>query len=149
MLESADIKQLVENNNKNLRGAVAKTEQFLELLKWPYLSYKMGNDQEKREMMKITTSNFTADGKNLLIKLNKPFEMVYEHRADRYGGPTLAASRTLSALLSQLVKYFEGSADSWSLKDRLGNVSSLILDQPIVKTPKTIGPIDLPFSSSD
>lgn len=62
-LENSDIKRELENNGTDLSNAVAKTEQFLELLKWPYLSYKLGNEYERRDLMKIATSNFIAEGK--------------------------------------------------------------------------------------
>jgi hypothetical protein len=80
--------------------------EFLELVKSVYLSYKSANEQEKREMVQISTSNFTAKGKSLSIKLKKPFQTVFERPSVPVGSPTLATSRTLSALLRELLKYF-------------------------------------------
>jgi DNA invertase Pin-like site-specific DNA recombinase len=81
-------------------------KEFLELLKSVYLSYKLASEYEKREMLQITTSNFVAEGKTVSIKLKKPFQIVLERPRIPIGSPTRATSRTLSALLRELLKYF-------------------------------------------
>ena len=81
-------------------------EKFLELLKSAYSSYKKATDGQKREMIKITTSNLFAEGKSLKIKLEKPFQIVADRLLVPSGVPRRAATRTLSALLKQLLKFF-------------------------------------------
>ncbi|MBK8464944.1 MAG: recombinase family protein [Chloracidobacterium sp.] len=95
------------NDADNESGVMTeKLEEFLELLKQPYLSYKNGNDREKRELARIVSSNFVADGNNLLIKLNIPFDLVHSRPRVPFGGPTLATYRTFQKLYKQLFDFF-------------------------------------------
>lgn len=114
MIEQSGVREKLQNDLQDPNAVFEKLNKFLELSKLAYLSYKLGTDDEKQEMVKIATSNLTADGKNVSIKLKKPFQMVFERDVVPVGSPRLAASRTFSALLSQLMKYFENSSISLS-----------------------------------
>lgn len=84
-----------------------KIEQFLELVNNAYSSYKMANEIEKRELIKIITSNSIANGKTVLFKLNMPFEIVVKRPELPGGSPQRGEDRTLLALLSELTEYFK------------------------------------------
>lgn len=84
-----------------------RVEDFLELINDAYLSYKMANYEEKRELTKTIASNFVVNGKKVLIKANYPFQVVLEHRKMADGRPPRETARTLSAILSQLKDYFK------------------------------------------
>ncbi|MBK9214621.1 MAG: recombinase family protein [Chloracidobacterium sp.] len=85
---------------------MSELKKFLELAKSAYLSFKSANDEEKRELVKTVTSNITAKDKTLSIKLNSPFDKVFERHSGPGGCPFRDTSRTLSASLSQLLKFF-------------------------------------------
>lgn len=110
ILKQKEIDEKLEAKSRGDADWHKQFEEFLELLKSVYLSYKSGNEEEKREMVKITFSNCTAEGKSLLIKLKKPLQTVLERERCPIGSPTLATTRTLSALISQLLKYFKTEA---------------------------------------
>ena len=85
---------------------LVKVREFLELSNHAYLSYKMANREEKRELIENITSNLTVAGKRLMPKLNLPFQMVIERQGVTAGRPSRYTARTLSRLLDQLCDYF-------------------------------------------
>ncbi len=90
----------------NSEQVIARLMQFLELAKSAYLSYKAANDAERRELVKITISNFTVDGNSLSVKLNSPFDKIAARHDGPDGCPIRDTSRTKSALLRQLFGFF-------------------------------------------
>lgn len=85
---------------------LAQVEKFLELVNSAYESYKLATAEERRELVRMITSNLEVEGKNLIVKLNYPFEIVVDRMKVMVGGPQRDVARTLSALLSQLCEYF-------------------------------------------
>ena len=71
VLKQQDIREQLKSLNTGNQKSLEEFNKFLELLKSVYLSYKKGKPEEKREMVKITFSNCTAEGKFLSIKLKK------------------------------------------------------------------------------
>lgn len=97
---------------KNGDYAVAnELNEFLELLKSVYLSYESAEPEERREIVKIVVSNCSVEGKKVAVKLNLPFQIVADRARFPAGSPLLATTRTVSALLSQLLKYFKSQAN--------------------------------------
>jgi hypothetical protein len=71
--EKEDIhNQILTQNNYLLQ----KTKNFLELSKSLINLYKTGNPEEKVELIKTVTSNFSVDGKNLEIATRLPFQLL-------------------------------------------------------------------------
>lgn len=98
---------------------LAQVEKFLELVNSAYESYKLATVEERRDLVRMLTSNLEVERKNLIVKLNYPFEIVVDRLKVIDGGPQRDVTRTLSALLSQLCDYFcknelmlEASADN-------------------------------------
>jgi DNA invertase Pin-like site-specific DNA recombinase len=110
VLKQKEIREKLEAKSGIEDETGKEFEDFLELLKSVYLSYKKGNDEEKRELVKITFSNCTAEGKSLSIKLKKPFQTVLERETFPVGSPTLATSRTFRDLFRKLLHYFKNQA---------------------------------------
>ena len=90
----------------SFREIPEKLRSFLELANSAYSSYKSANEVERRELVDIVVSNFRADGKKLLIKLNSPFDKVAARHAGPVGCPIRDTFRTIRALLSELMDYF-------------------------------------------
>lgn len=105
--EEQAIKEQLTNLDQDQDGIIKKIEQFLELVNNAYSSYKLANDAEKRELVRIVTSNSTVNGKCVLFKLNMPFQVIAERQQLPRGSPQRGEDRTLSALLSQLTEYFK------------------------------------------
>jgi DNA invertase Pin-like site-specific DNA recombinase len=114
VVEESKLRDELANSDAIQKDALMRAEQFLELLNRSYLSYKWGNKEEKREMVKIATSNFLVKGKKVLIKLNLPFEMVVNRTSVPGGGPQRDVPRTLASLLEKLIEYFQHSSISKS-----------------------------------
>ena len=112
VIERSGITKKLSDLDQNTAGLEEDLMKFLELSKTAYLSYESGNYDEKREMLGIMSSNFIAEGKNLSIKLNSPFDLLLERSTVRSGGPFLDASRTLAELFSKLLRHFQLQAIS-------------------------------------
>lgn len=107
VIEQQQIKQNLERIEQGADEIIKQVEEFLELSNKAYLSYELGEPTEKRELVKITTSNFIAEQTFILIKLKKPFEMIAERERLPIGSPQLATTRTLQELWKKLFKYFQ------------------------------------------
>jgi hypothetical protein len=106
-LEQRTLRERLQSFQQTEDDVLQKLKEFLELSNSAYLSYKRANDEEKRELAKIVTSNFSVRQKNVLVKLNYPFQIIVNRRSVPHGGAHRTVPRTLSALVSQLVSYFD------------------------------------------
>ncbi len=118
IIEQQQIKQNLERIKQGADEIIKQVEEFLELSNKAYLSYELGEPTEKREMVKITTSNLIAEQKYVLIKLKKPFEMIAERERLPVGSPQLATSRTLKKVWKKLFSYFKEPANSKTPADQ-------------------------------
>jgi len=80
---------------------------FLELAGDAYLGYKTGDLAEKREFLRIVTSNRTLTGKSLDISLVPPFRQVAERFLNSNGGAFRNQARTWTKLLATLGKFLD------------------------------------------
>ena len=110
ILKQQEIKEKIQSISTNNTDIFKEFDEFLELLKSAYSSYKLGSGEQKREMVQITFSNCTAEGKSLIIKLKKPLQVVLEREKFPVGSPRLATDRTLRKLYSDLFQYFNNQA---------------------------------------
>jgi site-specific DNA recombinase len=105
-IEQLQTKQQLQNISANSEETINQVEKFLELSNNAYISYKLGDNDDKCDLVKTTTSNFTVSHKTVLIKLKTPFNMVAERPRFPVGSPQLATSRTFRGLLDKLISYF-------------------------------------------
>lgn len=101
-----DLKEKLKSVEAGERAVLGKTKGFLEQANDAYLSYKEGMFEDKRDLVKTTTSNFIVEYKTVMPKLYLPFQLVAERQLSPSGSPYRAEGRTLSLLLSQLCGYF-------------------------------------------
>src|SRR5207245_11804834 len=92
-------------NGKSLPDRLAE---FLELVESAYVSYKLKLPDEKRDFLKIATSNRQADGKNMMIKLSLPFDEIANRFENTNSSPSRDIPRTWDALLDKLAQWFSG-----------------------------------------
>ena len=76
--------------------------EFLELAGSAYLTYKMGLLEEKRDLLKIVTSNRKVDGKNMELMLYLPFSEIANRFQNANGGPYRDVPRTWDTLILRL-----------------------------------------------
>jgi DNA invertase Pin-like site-specific DNA recombinase len=102
-----DLKGL-EENMANLRDRTQAEpdhlSEFLELAGNAWLSYTMGIVEEKRDLLKIATSNRELDGKNVVIEPSVPFYEVANRFILFNGGPKRDIPRTWDRLLDRLAQ---------------------------------------------
>lgn len=107
VLEEKEIREKLNELAGNPEVSLSRAEEFLELVNSAYSSYKRANAVEKRELVKTLTSNFTAEGKKVLFKLNLPFDLVANRVAIPNGSPYGATTRTFCGLLlTKLIEYY-------------------------------------------
>jgi DNA invertase Pin-like site-specific DNA recombinase len=87
----------------------ARLQKFLELAGDAYLLYKTALPEEKRDFLKIITSNRQASGRNVDITLAAPFDQVANRNKITYGAPYRDVPRTLDALLDNLTAWFKAN----------------------------------------
>jgi hypothetical protein len=107
VMEENAAKRLLENLDESGHKIIQRVEGIIELVNSAYVSYKLAYPGQRREIVEIITSNLSVKDKHLTIKLKYPFEIVHQNRKIEGGSPERATGRTISALISQLKKYFE------------------------------------------
>jgi site-specific DNA recombinase len=76
---------------------------FLERAGGAYSGYKIGNVDEKRDLVDSITSNRLLNGKSLEISLASPFQEVADRFQNSHGAPRRDVPRTWRALLPRLL----------------------------------------------
>lgn len=76
IIESNGLKMKLSQISNEKDAIFRKVQKFLELLKNLKNSFEIGIHQEKRNIMKYITSNFTIEGKKLGITMNLPFSVL-------------------------------------------------------------------------
>src|SRR5581483_4258412 len=109
LLEEQSLKEKLADAAAGGDQMLRRIEEFLELANQAYSSWEMATGEEKREMVGIVTSNLSVSGKNLIVKLNYPFEVVVNRSHGSYGGPLRATHRTLEEIVNNLCIHFSDS----------------------------------------
>jgi len=114
------------------RTAVASTRrsvpdtlrEFLELASRAKMLYENAMPEEKRDLLRIVTSNRVLKGKNVVVELSNPFADIANRHKAINGAPCPDIRRTWGMLLPELVKYITQTSPNLSdavaeLLDRL------------------------------
>lgn len=75
-LEQKQAEENLASLSDEKRGSPDSLETFVELAGTAWLSYEMGNPEEKRQIVKIVTSNRSATGKNVELEPANPFRAI-------------------------------------------------------------------------
>ena len=105
----------LEHEHKEIMGkstSIAdQLDRIFELAKVVDLSYRLGNHDEKRELMKIAISNFCVDGKNVAVELHNPFLELANRVSVPAGDPYRDRFRTgVESLFDSILKHVKGEA---------------------------------------
>ena len=95
--EELQLREELEQANSDTRHG--RLVDFLELATGLQQSYMLAETQEKREIVKSTTSNLTLSRKNLEIALQSPYAEVANCHAFRLSEPTRYEPRTFMKIL--------------------------------------------------
>ena len=91
-------------------GSVAdQLMEFLELAGSAYNRYDLGFMEEKRDLVRIVTSNRVVQGKSVALMLLEPFQVLANRPKTSYGAPYRDRPRTFGKLMGDLLKWFEDS----------------------------------------
>lgn len=93
--------------------------EFLELAESAWIKYKLGLPEEKRDLLKIVTSNRHVDGKNVELMLTYPFCDLAKRSKNSNGSPYRDRPRTWDRFLQGVLKWFASHPDSDFLLESL------------------------------
>lgn len=105
-----DRKRVEENLtalNDQGRALPDRLAEFLELAGSAWLSYKTANPEEKRDLLKIVTSNRALDLKHLELELSIPFSEVANRDITLYGDPHRDIPRIVDRLLLKILGWLK------------------------------------------
>lgn len=105
LLEQKQIQDQVVALEEDHGLLLKSLEDFLELAGSALLTYETAIADEKREMLKIVTSNRTVDRKKVDIKLSLPFRMIAERSKSANGAPQRDIPRIWTDIIDELVEY--------------------------------------------
>jgi site-specific DNA recombinase len=103
LMERTDAEQKLDQLSGGRYRVSEELEHFLERADGAYSAYKIGNPDEKRELVDSLTSNRLLRGKSLEITLAFPLEEVADRFKNIDGGPRRAGPRTWHHLLKKLI----------------------------------------------
>jgi DNA invertase Pin-like site-specific DNA recombinase len=104
--DERELKDRIGGLDKNWADIPTRFDEFLELANSAYLSFNSAPVDLMREMLNIVTSNFTANGKSVSIKLENTFELLAARPPFPGGRAHPNMARTVSAYLSRFIKIF-------------------------------------------
>jgi site-specific DNA recombinase len=94
---------------EEVRSVPDRLADFLELAGDAYLTYKLGLPEEKRELLKIATSNRQVIRKSIDITLAQPFDEVANRFKTSNGAPYRDIPRTWDKLIEKLWEWFKAN----------------------------------------
>jgi site-specific DNA recombinase len=103
LVERKDLEQRLADWRTGKRNPADELLYFLERADGAYLAYKLGLQEEKRDLLESLTSNRFVSGKTPEIMLALPFHEVANRFESTDGGPRRSIPRTCQALLSRLL----------------------------------------------
>ena len=104
LMDMKGLEENMANLHDRTKAGPDHLSEFLELAGNAWLSYTMGILEEKRDLLKIATSNRELDGKNVVIEPSVPFYEVANRFKLFDGGPKRDIPRTWDRLLDRLAQ---------------------------------------------
>lgn len=113
LLDKKALEEKLDEIKTKTGTIVDELTKFLELAGNAYVSYKMGFTEEKRDFLKIATSNRTVNGKIIELKLKFPFQELENRLFLLNGSPERDRPRTyyLDVLFDKLYEYFKKQSE--------------------------------------
>lgn len=109
LMERREIEEHLDRLKENDQSIPNQLEKFLELAGSVNLRYQLSISEERRELLKIVTSNREVEGKTLYFSLSFPFREVANRLKNTNGVPFRKIPRTLDRMVEKLVDYFKSN----------------------------------------
>ena len=109
LMERKSIEEKLAQVKEGSRSIPDQVAEFLELAGSAYLQYKLALPEEKRDLLKIVTSNRLLEGKKLDFRLSLPFNEVANRFKYSNGAPYQDTPRTLDTLIENLWNWFKAN----------------------------------------
>lgn len=120
-----DQKALQEKVAQPQSAIVDRLSKFLELAGDAYLLNQTAFPNEKRDLLKIVTSNRTVTGRSVVVTLQDPFSEVANRYISSNGRAYRGRPRTLDVLLHKLIEWFTANPTaSFEVASTLSNKDS-------------------------
>jgi site-specific DNA recombinase len=110
LMERMDVQEKLKQLKDNTQSVPDQLAEFLELAGTAYFQYKMGLPEEKRDLLKIVTSNRVVDGKKLVFTLSLPFSEVENRFGNSNSPPYRDIPRTWERLIQKLLDWFKANS---------------------------------------
>jgi site-specific DNA recombinase len=105
LMQQKDLEEKLVLLQQKSQSVPDRLSEFLELAGGAYLQYKFALPEQKRDLVKITSSNCQVEGKKLDITLSFPFSEVANRFKNTNGGPYRNILRTWDVILPQLTEF--------------------------------------------
>ena len=105
LMERKEVQEAMASLKAREGAGPDRMQEFLELAGSAYLLYQTAIPEEKRDLVITLTSNRQVVAKNVEITLAEPFRSIAKRGKSANGGPCWDVPRTISHLLSTLVKF--------------------------------------------
>lgn len=102
LLDRKSVEDNLTNLTQEKRPLADKLENFLELADTAWLSYQLASPEEKRDMVRILTSNRTVQEKKLDLEPSIAFREISNRSKNTDGCPYRAVPRTFDRILKHL-----------------------------------------------
>lgn len=109
LMERKDLEEKLAQLKDNNQSVPDRVAEFLELAGSAYFNYKIGILEEKRDLLKIVTSNREVNGKSIDLRLSVPFDEVGNRFRISNGAPYRDIPRTWDRLIEKLYIFFKNN----------------------------------------
>ena len=115
LLERKDLEEKLALLQDGSRSIPEQLAEFLELAGSAYLNWKIGLPEEKRDLLRIVTSNRVVDRKTVAFELSLPFSEVARRFENANGAPYRDRPRTLDKLIDKLWDWLKTNLSTLSV----------------------------------
>jgi DNA invertase Pin-like site-specific DNA recombinase len=109
LMERKSLEETVAQLRDGADSGPNRLAEFLELAGSAYMAYKVGLPDEKRDLLRIVTSNRAVQGKTLGLTLAAPFDEVANRFHNVNSPPYRDTPRTWDGLLPKLLDFFKAN----------------------------------------
>jgi len=107
LMERKELEEQLAHLKDEARSVPERLREFLELAGSAYLQYKLGLPEEKRDLLRIVTSNRQVAARKVELTLTEPFQTVANRFENSNGVPYRDRPRTLDDLVKKLWDWFK------------------------------------------
>jgi len=103
LMEQKEVEETLTGLQDKSSSVPDRVTELVELAGSAYSQYKTGFPDEKRDLLRIVTSNREADGKNVELRLAIPFDGIANRLHISNSAPYRETGRTIDSIVSKLV----------------------------------------------